>query len=194
MGFIINCMLPGYILFRLNVENHHQIKRIMNLIGNNIVLIYNNMELLPSKTVGFYKMTPGCSIVAVNSNKKEQRAFWKNIDQQAKTLRKANGLYALSCEKEYIRLRDIRLSKLELKSKKFARRLCYSSKNTQNHLHENISENSPTYYEEPKDYCSNPLPIFWRQNPQVIQYENTESSLQKDLESNNVIGQEVNTI
>ena len=174
MGFEINCLKPGMILIKINVEPFHTIQKLLKIAGSNCTLIYNQMELLPSNTVDFYKITPGSSVVAVDINDKKQINFWKGLSQSNEFMKRISGTHVLSREKENIRLTDIRYSKMELKSKAFARKMC-SIADEANLIKNQTPTYTPTKYEKPETLCSNPLPIFW----------NTQSLAKKDILNGN---------
>ena len=165
MGFDINCLKPGMVLIKINVENNHTIEKVSKVVGQNCTLIYNQVELLPSKTVGFYNMTPGCLVVAVNNSNQKQINYWKSLSPNNAFMSRITGTHVLSVEKEAVRLRDIRMDKMELRSKTFARKLC--SAQPEDFFRINKSKSLPYKYEKPKSICSDPLPIFWDSNSTI---------------------------
>ena len=189
MGFDINCLKPGKILLKINVEQFHTIEKILKIVGFNCTLIYNQVELVPSYTVSFYKMTPGCSIVAVDKNDQQQINYWKNMSPNNEFIHRINGTHVLSREKEAVRLRDLRLNKMELKSKSFARKMCSKPE-----LFSSISKPqkiTETKYTRPETICSSPLPIFWNtetETKQNLVQEKVQKITKTEISSNEECG------
>ena len=158
MQFDINCLKPGMVLIKITVQNCHTIEKVSKVVGPNFSLIYNQTVLLPSQTVGFYNLTPGCLVFAVSSNNQEQINYYKNMSPNDDFISRISGTHVVSREKEAIRLRDIRMDKMELRSKAFARKLC------SNQIDDIPLPKKDTFklkYVAPKEYCSAPLPVFW---------------------------------
>ena len=158
----INCLLPGYLLIKINVQKNHTIEKIQNVIGKNVTLIYNGIVLQPGNTLGYYNITAGCSLIAVNPEKKGQIDYWKDLSPKSDFFDRMNGTHVLSREQESTRLKDLRLAKMELKSKSFARRLSQQNFSPQGNNTSEVKV-TPSFYKKPEAICSDPLPIFWGQ-------------------------------
>ena len=163
--FKISLVILNNYIIRVSLTKNTKIGLLEKILGNQkYIFIYNGNIINHSSTCSMYNIKENDLIFAIPS---EQTKIINKIKNPSTFLEKTSRYdkRKLSNMDEMMRIRDIRLSKAELKPKKMIKLqknfLLNLEKKEKKQIKQVKIEKS--FYEKPTEITHEPLPIFWKQ-------------------------------